>query len=70
MNPAVLVFLRRAPTQTLVGLYNVTPNRQALPRWTVPLADDAWDALTDETPLTPGETWLEPYQCRWLVQQI
>jgi amylosucrase len=70
VNPAVLVFLRRAPTQTLVGLYNVTPNRQALPRWTVPLADDAWDALTDETPLTPGETWLEPYQCRWLVQQI
>ena len=25
VNPAVLVFVRRSPTQTLVGLYNITP---------------------------------------------
>ncbi|HET9873582.1 MAG TPA: alpha-amylase family protein [Propionibacteriaceae bacterium] len=69
VNPGVLILLRRAPTQTMVGLYNVTPDHQGLPRWTVPLGDDAWDALTDETPLSFGDVWLEPYQCRWLVQQ-
>ena len=26
VNPAVLVFIRRFPTQTMVGLYNVTPD--------------------------------------------
>ncbi len=70
VNPGVLVFVRPAPTQTLVGVYNVTPDRQALPRWTIPLPDHAWDALTDERPLRGGDLWLDPYQCRWLVQQV
>jgi amylosucrase len=67
VNPAVLVFLRRAATQTMVGLYNVTPSVTSLPRWLVPLADDAWDALTEDTPLTDGDLELQPYQARWLV---
>ena len=35
VNPAVLVFVRRFPTQTMVGVYNVTPEPQTLPRWVI-----------------------------------
>jgi amylosucrase len=69
VNPAVLVFLRRAPTQTIVGIYNVTPDHQILPRWVIPLGNPAWDALTEETPLTNADLGVDPYQARWLVQQ-
>jgi amylosucrase len=69
VNPGVLVFLRRAPTQTLVGVYNVTPDTQSLPRWVVAVDNTAWDALTEDTPLTDGPLRLAPYQARWLVQQ-
>ena len=68
VNPAVLVLQRRASTQTLVGLYNMTPDVQKLPRWVVSLGNWSRDALTDETPLTDGEIVLQPYQARWLVQ--
>ena len=54
VNPAVLVLQRRASTQTLVGLYNMTPDVQKLPRWVVSLGNWSRDALTDETPLTDG----------------
>ncbi len=70
VNPAVLVLVRRAPTQTLIGVYNVTPDQQRLPRWVVPVANSAWDALTEDTPLTDGELAVEPYQARWFVQQV
>ena len=69
VNPAVLVFLRRFPTQTLVGVYNMTTESQKLPRWVIPLGNWAWDALTEETPLTSGQLTLDGYQVRWLVQQ-
>ena len=69
VNPAVLVFIRRFPTQTMVGLYNVTPDAQTLPRWVIPVGNWAWDALTEETPLTDGPLSLEGYQVRWFVQQ-
>jgi len=69
VNPAVLVFLRRFPTQTLVGVYNMTSESQKLPRWVIPLGNWAWDALTEETPLTSGQLTLDGYQVRWLVQQ-
>ena len=69
VNPAVLVFIRRHPVQTMVGVYNMTPDRQELARWVVPVGNWAWDALTDETPLTDGPLWLDPYQTRWFVQQ-
>ena len=68
VNPAVLVFQRRAATQTMIGIYNVTPEPQRLPRWVVSLGNWAVDALTGETPLTDREIILEPYQARWLVQ--
>ena len=68
VNPAVLVFQRRAATQTMVGIYNVTPDPQRLPRWVVSLGNWATDALTGENPLTDREIVLEPYQARWLVQ--
>ena len=68
VNPAVLVLQRRASTQTLVGVYNMTPDVQKLPRWVVSLGNWSRDALTDETPLTDGEIVLQPYQARWLVQ--
>jgi amylosucrase len=68
VNPAVLVLQRRASTQTMVGLYNITPDVQNLPRWVVSLGNWSRDALTDETPLTDGEIVLQPYQARWLVQ--
>ena len=68
VNPAVLVFLRRAATQTMVGLYNVKPEPQRLPRWVVSLGNWATDALTGEQPLTDREIILGPYQARWLVQ--
>ena len=68
VNPGVLVFLRRHPNQTVVGVYNVTPDRQSLPRWVVPLGNGAWDALTDEAPLTDADLRVEPYQARWFVE--
>ncbi|MCW2810517.1 MAG: ams [Friedmanniella sp.] len=69
VNPAVLVLLRRSATQTMVGVYNVTPEVQSLPRWVVPLGNWAWDALTEETPLGDGPLRVEPYQVRWFVQE-
>ena len=68
VNPGVLVFLRRSATQTMVGLYNMTPEVQKLPRWVVSLGNWAQDALTDERPLSDAEIVLQPYQARWLVQ--
>ena len=70
VNPAVLVFIRRFPTQTMVGLYNLTPDRQTLLRWVIPVGNWAWDALTEETPLTDGPVSLDGYQVRWFVQQV
>ena len=69
VNPAVLVFLRRFSSQTMVGVYNMTTESQKLPRWVVPLGNWAWDALTDETPLTDGPLSLDGFQVRWFVQQ-
>ena len=69
VNPAVLVFIRRFPSQTMVGLYNITPDSQTLPRWMIPVGNWAWDALTEQTPLTDGPVSLEGYQVRWFVQQ-
>ena len=69
VNPAVLVFIRRHPVQTMVGVYNVTADRQELPRWVIPVGNWAWDALTEDTPLTDGPLSLDGYQTRWFVQQ-
>ena len=69
VNPAVLVFLRRFPTQTMVGVYNMTTESQKLPRWVIPLGKWAWDAVTEETPLSNGQLTLGAYQVRWFVQQ-
>jgi amylosucrase len=69
VNPAVLVFIRRHQNQTMVGVYNVTPDAQLLPRWVIPLGNWAWDALTEETPLTDADLRLDGYQARWFVQQ-
>jgi amylosucrase len=69
VNPAVLVLLRHFLTQTMVGVYNMTIETQTLPRWVIPLGNWAWDALTDETPLTNGPLTLDGYQVRWFVQQ-
>jgi amylosucrase len=70
VNPAVLVFVRRAPTQTMVGVYNVTDRPQSLPRWVVPVGNWAADALTEQTPLTDGPLPLAPYETRWFVQPV
>jgi amylosucrase len=69
VNPGVLVFLRHFPSQIMVGVYNMTPTDQSLPRWVLPVGNWAWDALTEENPLTDGPLRLSPYQARWLVQQ-
>jgi amylosucrase len=69
VNPAVLVFVRRYATQTMVAVYNMSTDPQVLPRWVIPLGNWAWDALTEETPLTDAGLQLEPYQVRWFVQQ-
>jgi amylosucrase len=69
VNPAVLVLLRRFLTQTMVAVYNMTTESQQLPRWIIPLGNWAWDALTEETPLTDGPLTLDAYQVRWFVQQ-
>jgi amylosucrase len=69
VNPAVLVFQRRYQTQTMIGVYNMRTEPQKLPRWVIPLGNWAWDALTEETPLTNGPLTLDGYQVRWLVQQ-
>src|SRR3954447_19585051 len=69
VNPGVLVCLRYAPAQTMVAVHNVTPETQSLPRWVVPVGNWAWDALTEDTPLTDGPLSLEPYEVRWFVQQ-
>jgi amylosucrase len=69
VNPALLVFIRRHAVQTMVGVYNVSEDAQELPRWVIPVGNWAWDALTDETPLTDGPLRLDGYQTRWFVQQ-
>lgn len=69
VNPAVLVLLRRFSTQTMAAVYNVTAESQKLPRWVIPLGNWAWDALTEETPLTDKPMTLDGYQARWFVQQ-
>jgi amylosucrase len=69
VNPGVLVFLRHFSSQTMVGVYNLTPVDQSLPRWVIPVGNWAWDALTEETPLTEGPLRLTGYQARWFVQQ-
>jgi len=69
VNPAVLVLLRRFSTQTMAAVYNVTAESQKLPRWVIPLGNSAWDALTEETPLTDKPMTLDGYQARWFVQQ-
>ena len=69
VNPAVLVFVRHVPGQTMVGVYNVTADAQSLPRWVVPIGNWAWDALTEQTPLTDGPVKLTGYQTRWFVAQ-
>jgi amylosucrase len=68
VNPAVLVFQRRYQTQTMIGVYNMTTEPQKLLRWVIPLGNWAWDALTEETPLTDGPLTLDGYQVRWFVQ--
>jgi amylosucrase len=68
VNPAVLVFIRRHPVQTMVGVYNMTADPQELARWVLPVGNWAWDALTEDTPLSDGPLWLEGYQTRWFVQ--
>lgn len=68
VNPAVLVFVRHFPTETHVGLYNVTGEAQVLPRWVVPLGNWARDALNTGSPLTDADLVLGGYQARWLVQ--
>jgi amylosucrase len=69
VNPAVLVLLRRFSTQTMAAVYNVTAESQKLPRWVIPLGNWAWDALTEEAPLTDKPLTLDGYQARWFVQQ-
>ena len=69
VNSAVLVFLRHVPGQTMVGVYNLTQEDQSLPRWVLPVGNWAWDALTEETPLTDGPLRLTGYQTRWFVAQ-
>lgn len=69
VNPAVLVYLRRHPVQTFVGVVNLTNEDQELPRWVLPVGNWAWDALTEETPLTDGPVRLDGYRTRWFVQQ-
>ena len=68
VNPALLVLVRHAPSQTMVGVYNVTDEVQSLPRWVIPVGNWAWDALTEDTPLTDGPLSVEGYQVRWFVQ--
>jgi amylosucrase len=69
VNPAVLVLLRRFSTQTMAAVYNMTAESQKLPRWVIPLGNWAWDALTEEAPLTDKPLTLDAYQARWFVQQ-
>lgn len=66
----MLVLLRRGGTQTLVGVDNVTAAPQALPRWVLPIGNWAWDALTEDSPLTDGDLVLDGYQVPWFVQSV
>jgi amylosucrase len=63
VNPSVLAWVRRAPSQTLVALHNLSPEPQLWPRDAVPLPDPLHDALSGRTtgPVLP------PYGCLWLV---
>jgi amylosucrase len=47
----------------------MTAEVQILPRWVIPLGNWAWDALTEDTPLTDADLRVEGYQARWFVQQ-
>lgn len=68
VNPAVLVLTRNHPVQTLVGVYNLTPEPQRLARWAVPVGNAAVDALTEDAGLSEADLNLAPYEVRWFVQ--
>ena len=55
-------------TKIVATLGPASSDPQVLPRWVIPLGNWAWDALTEETPLTDAGLQLEPYQVRWFVQ--
>ena len=67
VNPAVLAWMRRAPSQAVVMLHNVSEHEQVWPRPAVPLDGALTDALTghavDDDPLV-----LTPYEVRWLLE--
>jgi amylosucrase len=63
VNPSVLAWVRRAPSQTLVALHNMSPEPQLWPREAVPLPDPLWDALSGTT----AGLVLPPYGVLWLV---
>lgn len=67
VNPAVLVILRQHPVQTMVGVYNLAPDEQVLPRAVIPVGNWATDALTGTEPLDDGPLSLAGYQTRWFV---
>ena len=65
-NPAVLAWVRRAPTQVLVALHNTSEHPQVWPRSAVPLDGSLRDVLSEES-LPDGDVVLPAYACRWLV---
>ena len=69
VNPAVLVAVRHHPSQTVVEVYNMTPDPQSLPRWVMPVGNWSFDALTEDTPLDDGPLVVQGYQTRWFVEQ-
>ncbi len=48
----------------------MTAEEQLLPRWVIPVGNWAWDALTEQTPLTDQSLPVAGYQVRWFVQQV
>ena len=66
VNAAVLAWVRRAPTQSLVALHNMSEHWQIWPRAAVPLAGPPNDVLAGEE-LPDTDLVLAPYACRWLV---
>ena len=69
VNPGVLVFLRRFPSQTMVGVYNITPDSPDPAAVGDPGGQLGLGRADRETPLTDGPLRLERYQARWFVQQ-
>lgn len=66
-GPGVFALRRRAESQTILALHNLTEQPQAVAVGTLAIASQATDLLTNERLDVAAGLSLQPYQVRWLT---